>query len=62
MGMRYGSVGAWTMSMMYGLDNQSFSMFEDVVIGLWAAITGVGIAAVLFIGLSLVRLRRMDVP
>ncbi|MDP7618779.1 MAG: ABC transporter permease subunit [Dehalococcoidia bacterium] len=61
-GMRYGSVGAWTMSMMYGLDNQSFSMFEDVVIGLWAAITGVGIAAVLFIGLSLVRLRRMDVP
>jgi hypothetical protein len=48
--------------MMYGLDSESFSVFEDVVIGLWAAIAGVSIATALFVGLSLVRLRRMDVP
>jgi ABC-type transport system involved in multi-copper enzyme maturation permease subunit len=61
-GIRYGSVRAWTVSMMYGLDSESFSVFEDVVIGLWAAIAGVSIATALFVGLSLVRLRRMDVP
>ena len=61
-GIRYGSVRAWTLSMMYGLDNESFSVFEDVVIGLWAAIAGMGITTALFVGLSLARLRRMDVP
>ena len=58
----YISVRAYTLSMMYALDRQTFAVLSDDVIGLTpAAIATVG-ATVVFLWLTVVRLRRMDVP
>ena len=61
-GIRYGSVRAYTISLMYGLDKETFSGASDQVIGAWAAAAGTAVVAVGFLALTLVRLRRMDVP
>ena len=61
-GIRYGSVRAYTISLIYGLDRETFAGFDANVIGVWAAAAGTVLAAGCFLALTVVRLRRMDVP
>ncbi len=61
-GIRYGSVRAYTISLMYGLDQETFAGFEGAIIGAWAAAAGTTLVIVGFVALMVLRLRRMDVP
>ena len=61
-GIGYLSVRGYTLALLYGMDNESFAVFEGRVIEFPAAIVGTGVVIVLFFLLALYRLRTMDVP
>ena len=61
-GIRYLSVRGYTLAILHGLDETSFGSLEDRVIEFPAAIAGAAVVTVVFFGLTVHRLRRMDVP
>jgi ABC-2 type transport system permease protein len=61
-GVRYLSVRGYTLGLLNGLDPQTFAVLDGRVIELPAAIGGAVVAVVLFVGLTVRRLQRMDVP
>ncbi len=61
-GIRYLSVRGYTLSILHGMDETSFEPLGDRVIEFPAAIVGAAVVTVLFFGLTVRRLRRMDVP
>ena len=61
-GIRYFSVREYSLSIMNGLDDQTFEVFGNRVIEFPAAITGAAVVTLLFVGLTIRRLQRMDIP
>ncbi|MDA1173762.1 MAG: ABC transporter permease [Chloroflexi bacterium] len=61
-GIRYFSVREYSLSILHGLDDETFSVFEPRVIEFEAAVTASIIVTVLFFFLTLRRLNRMDIP
>ena len=61
-GVRYLSVRGYTLSILHGLDKQSFEPLSERVIEFPAAIAGAVAVTVVFFWLTVNRLRRMDVP
>jgi ABC-type transport system involved in multi-copper enzyme maturation permease subunit len=61
-GIRYFSVREYSLSILHGLDDETFSVFEPGIIEFEAAVTAAVIVIVLFVGLTLRRLTRMDIP
>ena len=61
-GVRYLSVRGYTLSILHGLDEQSFESLSERVIEFPAAIAGAVGVTVVFFWLTVNRLRRMDVP
>ena len=61
-GIRYISVRNYTLAIMYGLDETTFEALEGSVIEFPAAIVGVAAVSLVFLLLSILRLRTMDVP
>ena len=61
-GIGYLSVRGYTLALLYGMDEESFSAFADSVIEFPAAIVGAGVVIVAFFLLALYRLRTMDIP
>ena len=60
-GVRYLSIRAYTLTILHGLDDESFSTLEGRGIELPAAVIGVGAVTVVFFLLTVRRLRKMDV-
>ena len=60
-GVRYLSIRAYTLAILYGLDEESFEPLGERVIGLPAAVVGVAAVTVVFFFLTVRRLRKMDV-
>ena len=61
-GVRYLSIREYTLAIMNGIDDKTFSAFDDRVLGLPAALIAAGVVTALFLSLTIRRLRRMDVP
>ena len=61
-GARYLSVRGYTLAIMHGLDEHSFTEFGDRVIEFPAAIAGAVAVTVVFFWLTVYRLRTMDAP
>lgn len=61
-GVRYLSVRGYVLSIMNGIDGESYSTLDERVIEFPAAIVGVTAVTALFFWLTVRRLRRMDVP
>ena len=61
-GIGYLSVRGYTLALLYGMDEESFAIFEGRVIEFPAAIVGTGVVIAAFFLLTLYRLRTMDVP
>ena len=61
-GVRYLSVRGYTLGTLYGLDDVTFASIGDGAIELPAALVGAGVVSVAFFLLTVLRLRRMDVP
>ena len=61
-GVRYLSVRGYVLSIINGIDGESFSMLDERVIELPAAIVGATAVTAIFFWLTVRRLRRMDVP
>lgn len=61
-GIRYLSVRGYTLAILHGLDDKSFGPLKDRVIEFPAAIAGAVVVTIVFFGLTVHRLRRMDVP
>ena len=61
-GVDYLSVRGYTLAIMSGLDEPSFPALEDRVIEFPVANVGVVVVTVVFLLLSVRRLRHMDVP
>ncbi len=61
-GIRYLSIRGYTLAIMHWADETSFGEFRERVIELPAAVVGAVAVAVVFFTLTVVRLRRMDVP
>ena len=61
-GIRYLSVRGYTLAILHGLDDKSFGPLNDRVIEFPAAIAGAVVVTIVFFGLTVHRLRRMDVP
>ena len=61
-GVRYLSVRGYTLSILHGMDKQSFEPLGERVIEFPAAIVGAVAVTVVFFWLTVNRLRRMDVP
>ena len=61
-GVKYLSIRAYTISIMYGLDSASMDEIADRVVDLPVAIIGAALVAVAFWLLTVYRLKRMDVP
>ncbi|MEE9161987.1 MAG: ABC transporter permease subunit [Candidatus Neomarinimicrobiota bacterium] len=61
-GVRYLSVRGYTLAILHGLDDKSFDAIGDRVIEFPAAIAGAATVTVVFFWLTVLRLRRMDVP
>ena len=61
-GIRYLSVRGYTLAIMNGLDKNGLEVLGDRVIEFPAAIVGAALVAVVFLWLTVYRLRRMDVP
>lgn len=59
--IQYLSVRGYTLAILNGLDEETFSVFDRQVIQFPAAIAGAGIVTVLFVWLTVRRLNRMDV-
>ena len=60
--IRYLSVRGYALAIMHGMDETTFEPLGDRVIEFPAAIVGAAVVTVLFFGLTVRRLRRMDVP
>ena len=61
-GIKYFSVREYSLSIMNALDVDTFGVFDHQVIEIEAAITGAVVVTLLFVGLTIRRLQRMDVP
>ena len=61
-GIRYLSVRGYTLAILHGLDDKTFGELDDRVIGFPAGIAGAVVMTVVFVLLTVRRLRRMDVP
>lgn len=61
-GVRYLSLRAYVLSILYGLDDEAFAAVEGSVIEFPAAVVGAAAVTALFLWLTIRRLRRMDVP
>lgn len=61
-GVRYLSVRGYTLAIMYGIDESEFEVLGQRVIEFPAAIGGAVAVTVVFFWLTVLRLRRMDVP
>ena len=61
-GIRYLSVRGYTLALMHGIDKDSLEALDGFVIGLPAAIVGAAVVTVVFLSLTVRRLRTMDVP
>lgn len=61
-GVRYLSIRGYTLAIMHGLDEDSFAEFGERVIEFPAAIAGTVAVTVVFLWLTVYRLRTMDVP
>ena len=61
-GVRYLSVRGYVLSIINGIDGESYSMLDERVIEFPAAIVGATAVTALFFWLSVRHLRRMDVP
>lgn len=61
-GIRYFSVREYSLSILHGLDDETFSVFEPRVIEFEAAVTAAVIVVLVFFFLTLRRLSRMDIP
>lgn len=61
-GVRYLSIREYTLAIMNGIDNKTFSVFDNRVLNLPAALIAAGVVTALFLGLTIRRLQRMDVP
>ena len=60
-GVRYLSIRAYVLAILYGIDEKSFEPLEGRVIELPAAVIGVVVVTVVFFLLTVRRLRKMDV-
>ena len=61
-GIRYLSVRGYTLALMHGIDGDSLAALEENAIEFPAAIVGAAAVTVVFLWLTVRRLRRMDVP
>lgn len=61
-GIGYLSVRGYTLALLHGMDEESFSIFAGRSIEFPAAIVGTGVVIMAFFLLALYRLRTMDVP
>ena len=61
-GVRYLSVRGYTLSIIHGIDGESFELLGTRVIEFPAAVGGVVLVTAAFFLLTVYRLRRMDVP
>ncbi len=61
-GVRYLSIRAYTLSIMFGMDETGMSALEESVIEFPAAIVGAALVTAGFLWLTVRRLRTMDVP
>lgn len=61
-GARYLSVRGYALGMMNGLDEEGLSALADRAIELPAAIIGAAAVSLIFYGLTVRRLKRMDIP
>ena len=61
-GVRYLSVRGYTLAILHGMDDKSFEGLAGRVIEFPAAVVGAVAVTIVFFGLSVYRLRRMDVP
>ncbi len=61
-GVRYLSIRAYTLSIMFGMDETGMSALEESVIEFPAAIAGAALVTAGFLWLTVRRLRTMDVP
>jgi len=61
-GVRYLSIREYTLAIMNGIDDKTFSVFDNRVVNLPAALIAAGVVTALFLGLTIRRLQRMDVP
>lgn len=61
-GVRYLSVRGYTLAIMNGLDENGLETLSDRVIEFPAAVVGAALVTVVFLLLTVYRLRRMDVP
>lgn len=61
-GVRYLSVRGYAIGVMHGIDGVSFEALSDRAIEFPAAVVGAAMVTVVFVLLTVLRLRRMDVP
>lgn len=61
-GIRYVSIRNYTLSIMHELDKETFQALAGSVIEFPAAIVGAAVVSLVFLLLSIFRLRTMDVP
>ena len=61
-GVRYLSVRGYVLAIMDGIDGESFEVFGERAIEYPAAIVGAATVSVVFFLLTILRLKRMDVP
>lgn len=61
-GVRYLSVRGYVLSIINGIDGESFGTLDERVIEFPAALVGAAVVTLLFFWLTVRRLRRMDVP
>lgn len=61
-GVRYLSVRGYAIGVMHGIDGVSFEALSDRAIEFPAAVVGAALVTVVFVLLTVLRLRRMDVP
>jgi ABC-type transport system involved in multi-copper enzyme maturation permease subunit len=61
-GIRYFSVREYSLSIIHGLDEETFGFFGTRVIEFEAAVTASALVVVVFVVLTIRRLNRMDIP
>ena len=61
-GIRYLSVRGYTLAVMHGIDEEALEALEGQAIEFPAALVGAAAVTVVFLWLTVRRLRRMDVP
>ena len=61
-GIRYLSVRTYTLTILHGLDDKTFESLSGRVIEFPVALAAAAVVTVVFVGLTVRRLNRMDVP